>query len=99
MVATRAVSQLIWIPSAGVGHLVSVVEIAKLPVRRDDRLSITLLVMNPPSTSKSNPFAELLASVSSSAAMSRICFLELPYEENPPGASSKSTNVNLAERH
>ncbi|OWM81556.1 anthocyanidin 3-O-glucosyltransferase 2-like [Punica granatum] len=99
MVATRA--QLIWIPSSGVGHLVSAVEIAKLLVERDDRLSITLLVLNPPRASKSNPFAELLASVSSStasAAKSQIRFQELPYEDDPSGLGAKS-NMSLAERH
>ncbi|KAL3568843.1 hypothetical protein D5086_028733, partial [Populus alba] len=40
---------------SGVGHLVPAVEIAKLMVKRDDRLSITVLVMKrPPLDTKIN---------------------------------------------
>lgn len=96
MGASRA--QLIFIPAVGVGHLVSAAEVAKLLVERDDRLSITLLVVNPPHTSKANPFAELLASVSSSGT-SRLRFLELPWIENPSGPGSKSSHHHKLAEH
>ncbi|GMH23961.1 hypothetical protein Nepgr_025804 [Nepenthes gracilis] len=38
-------AELIFIPLAGMGHLVSAVELAKRIAERDERISITILVM------------------------------------------------------
>ncbi|CAK7345136.1 unnamed protein product [Dovyalis caffra] len=71
-------SELVFVPSPGVGHLVPAVEIAKLMVNRDDRLSITVLVMkHPPLDTKIN---EYIKSVSASIS-DHIRFVYLPSEE------------------
>lgn len=46
-------AELVFVPSPGLGHLVSTVEMAKLLVDRDHRVSITLLIMKPPHESHS----------------------------------------------
>ncbi|KAJ6426153.1 hypothetical protein OIU84_026688 [Salix udensis] len=38
-------AELVFIPTPGISHLVSTVEVAKLLVDRDERLSITFLIM------------------------------------------------------
>nr|AHX74090.1 glucosyltransferase [Eucommia ulmoides] len=70
--------ELVFIPSPGMGHLVSAVEMAKLLVDRDQRLSITLLIMKAPFKTKANysPAQSL-----STAAASRIRFVDLPGDE------------------
>jgi adenine-specific DNA methylase len=71
-------SELVFVPSPGVGHLVPAVEIAKLMVKRDDRLSITVLVMKrPPLDTKINKYIE---SVSASIS-DHIQFVDLPNDE------------------
>ncbi|CAM8993810.1 unnamed protein product [Rhodiola kirilowii] len=65
---------LIFIPSPGVGHFVSTLEIAKLLLRRDHRLSITFLILNHPNFS--------VASIASSITSDRINFLDVPNEES-----------------
>ncbi|KAJ4705641.1 Glycosyltransferase [Melia azedarach] len=67
-------AELVFIPSPGAGHLVSTVELAKLLVERDHRLSITLLIMKFPSDSKTATCTESLASNLSE----RIKFINLP---------------------
>ncbi|KAJ6304463.1 hypothetical protein OIU77_018181 [Salix suchowensis] len=71
-------SELVFVPSPGVGHLVPAVEIAKLMVKRDDRLSITVLVMKrPPLDTKINKYIE---SVSASIS-DHIQLVDLPNDE------------------
>ncbi|XP_021806670.1 UDP-glycosyltransferase 71A16-like [Prunus avium] len=41
-------AELVFIPAAGIGHVVSTIETAKLLVSRDDHLFITLLIMKRP---------------------------------------------------
>ncbi|KAL7229467.1 hypothetical protein ACSBR2_008052 [Camellia fascicularis] len=38
----------VFIPSPRIGHLVSIVEFAKRLISRDDRFSITIIVIKPP---------------------------------------------------
>ncbi|OIW06107.1 hypothetical protein TanjilG_29863 [Lupinus angustifolius] len=45
---TKIESQLVFLPSPGIGHLISTIEFAKLIINRDHRLSITILVMKTP---------------------------------------------------
>ncbi|KAI6698801.1 hypothetical protein NL676_018920 [Syzygium grande] len=60
IVAMSTKSELMFIPSPDLGHQVSTVEIAKL-VDRDDRLSITILIMKLPFDSEADSCIELLA--------------------------------------
>ncbi|GMP54471.1 hypothetical protein CsSME_00019636 [Camellia sinensis var. sinensis] len=66
-------AQLVFIPSPGIGHLVSTVEMAKLLVGRDDRLSITVLVMKFPFDNKGTSYTQSLSS-------DRIRFLDLLHD-------------------
>ncbi|KAJ4705642.1 Glycosyltransferase [Melia azedarach] len=67
-------AELVFIPSPGAGHLVSAVELARLLVDHDHRLSVTLLIMKFPSDSKTATFTESLAS----NLPDRIKFINLP---------------------
>ncbi|KAJ7971226.1 Glycosyltransferase [Quillaja saponaria] len=73
-------AELVFIPSPGIGHLVSTIEIAKLLVERDDRLSITVLVIKLPNDSKTTAYTE--AVVASSSITKRIKFINLPDVHN-----------------
>ncbi|XP_062153260.1 UDP-glycosyltransferase 71K1-like [Alnus glutinosa] len=72
-------AELVFIPTPGVGHLVSIIEFAKTLLDRDDRLSITVLVIKP-------PFAHNLDSLFQSIAAShtRIKCIHLPQVDPPP---------------
>ncbi|KAJ6408588.1 hypothetical protein OIU84_011840 [Salix udensis] len=73
-------AQLVFIPAPIIGHFVSAVELAKLLVDRDERLSITVLVME---TSLSPNIARsYIDSVIS--AWSRIRFVHMPDVELDP---------------
>jgi len=41
-------AEIVFIPTPAVGHLVPIIEFAKLLLDRDDRFSITVLVINRP---------------------------------------------------
>ncbi|GMP54472.1 hypothetical protein CsSME_00019637 [Camellia sinensis var. sinensis] len=75
-------AQLVFIPSPGIGHLVSTVEMAKLLVDRDDRLSITVLVMKFPFDNKGTSYTQSLSS-------DRIRFLDL-FHDTPSTADLNS---------
>ncbi|KAK2978017.1 hypothetical protein RJ640_028699 [Escallonia rubra] len=66
-------AQLVFIPAPGVGHLISTVEIAKLLISRDERLSVTVLIMKLPFDT-----AVLDAYTQSLHATHRIRFIDLP---------------------
>ncbi|KAK4833392.1 hypothetical protein QYF36_004020 [Acer negundo] len=70
-------AELVFIPSSGVGHLVSMVEIAKLLVERDHRLSITVLIINLP-----NFDSKITATYTGS--LNRIKFIHLPTHTSDP---------------
>ncbi|KAG5242333.1 hypothetical protein OIU76_010731 [Salix suchowensis] len=77
--------QLVFIPAPIIGHFVSAVELAKLLVDRDERLSITVLVME---TSLSPNIARsYIDSVIS--AWSRIRFVHMPDVELDPSLSGR----------
>ncbi|XP_021821813.1 UDP-glycosyltransferase 71A15-like [Prunus avium] len=63
-------AELVFIPAAGIGHVVSTIEIAKLLASRDDHLFITLLIMK-------RPFDKLFTNTDSSISP-RISFVNLP---------------------
>ncbi|XP_021907413.1 anthocyanidin 3-O-glucosyltransferase 2-like [Carica papaya] len=68
--------ELVFIPMPGVGHMVSIVEIAKLLLNRDERLSITLIIMKPQFNDSSIDF--YIQSLNSSTVTDRISFIYLP---------------------
>ncbi|XP_058212303.1 anthocyanidin 3-O-glucosyltransferase 2-like [Rhododendron vialii] len=74
-----ATVELVFIPSPGMGHLVSTVEMAKQLVGRDDRLSITVLIMKRPfdKSKVSSSTQSLLLT----AAEDRLKFVYLPLDE------------------
>ncbi|KAL3753167.1 hypothetical protein ACJRO7_000552 [Eucalyptus globulus] len=73
-----ATSELVFVPFPALGHLVSMLEMAKLLIDRDNRLSVMVLVMKSPLDS------EIESRVESFAALvaSRIRFIFLP-RQNP----------------
>ncbi|KAI3804290.1 hypothetical protein L1987_25721 [Smallanthus sonchifolius] len=83
------VAELVFIPAPGVGHIMSTVEIAKLFVNRDQRLSITVLVIQPPSSSSGPAITTYIESLSKNN-INRISFIQLPQDEAPPMRDVKS---------
>ncbi|CAK7345166.1 unnamed protein product [Dovyalis caffra] len=77
-------AELIFIPAPGIGHLVSTVEVAKLLVDRDERLSITFLIMRVRFDSKIDSYID-----SVSAACKRMQFIDLPKDEPDPNQSNR----------
>ncbi|KAF7146215.1 hypothetical protein RHSIM_Rhsim04G0083200 [Rhododendron simsii] len=82
---TTATVELVFIPSPGMGHLVSAVEMAKQLVGRDDRLSITVLIMKRPfdKSKVSSSTQSLLLT----AAEDRLKFVYLPLDEAAAAAA------------
>ncbi|KAK3444627.1 hypothetical protein EUGRSUZ_A00930 [Eucalyptus grandis] len=75
--------ELVFIPCPGSGHLVSIVEMAKLLVNRDGRLSVTVLIMKFPFNSEiDSHIGSLTASVAD-----RIRFVLLPRRGHSPRTS------------
>ncbi|XP_028056243.1 UDP-glycosyltransferase 71A16-like isoform X2 [Camellia sinensis] len=74
-------AQLVFVPFPGIGHLISTVEMAKLLVGRDDRLSITVLIMK-------FPFENNTQSLSNHAS-DRIRIVELSHD-TPSAADPNS---------
>ncbi|KAL2482177.1 UDP-glycosyltransferase 71B7 [Forsythia ovata] len=61
-------SKLVFIPAPGIGHLISTIELAKLLTDRDERLSITVLILKLPMDSKTDSYSQ--------KSNSRIRFIE-----------------------
>ncbi|KAJ0028263.1 hypothetical protein Pint_36650 [Pistacia integerrima] len=85
-------AELVFIPTPGVGHLGSTVELAKLLVQRHQRISITVLVMKLPSDSKVNTYLNSLS------AGDRVKFIHLPSDEFQ-GSNPKSFFTSFIESH
>ncbi|XP_030514156.1 anthocyanidin 3-O-glucosyltransferase 2-like [Rhodamnia argentea] len=68
-------AELVFVPTPGMGHLVSMVEMAKLLVNRDHRLSISVLIMKPPFDSELDSYTSSLAA---SVDAARIRLIHLP---------------------
>ncbi|KAJ6967721.1 anthocyanidin 3-O-glucosyltransferase 2-like [Populus alba x Populus x berolinensis] len=77
-------AELVFIPTPGISHLVSTVEVAKLLVDRDERLSVTFLIMKIRSDPKIDRFIN-----SVSTACNRIRFIDLPKNEPDPNQPRK----------
>ncbi|KAJ6912238.1 hypothetical protein NC651_014812 [Populus alba x Populus x berolinensis] len=78
-------AELVFIPAPIIGHFASAVEVAKLLLERDERLSITFLVM------KSSLSTKIARSYNDSviAACGRIRFIHLPEVELDPNLPSR----------
>ncbi|TXG57730.1 hypothetical protein EZV62_015559 [Acer yangbiense] len=81
-------AELVFIPSPGVGHLGSTVEIAKLLVDRDQRLSITVIIINFPNSDNSK------ITPTYTRSLDRIKFINLPNQSSDPKTSLSSLIEN-----
>ncbi|XP_031254237.1 anthocyanidin 3-O-glucosyltransferase 2-like [Pistacia vera] len=85
-------ADLVFIPTPGVGHLGSTVELAKLLVHRHQRISITVLIMKLPSDSKVNTYLNSLS------ASDSINFVHLP-SDDLQGFDPRSFFTSFIESH
>lgn len=69
--------ELIFIPSPGIGHLVSTVEMAKLLITREEHMSITVLIIQLPHDNKLSSYIQSVANFSW-----RLKFIQLPQDES-----------------
>ncbi|KAJ9705928.1 hypothetical protein PVL29_003847 [Vitis rotundifolia] len=81
--------ELIFVPVPAIGHLVSTVEFAKLLVGRDDRFSVTLLIMKLPI--EHSAVTNYIHSVSASLSGS-IRFVHLPEPDSDSSNSNPSSS-------
>ncbi|KAI3829070.1 hypothetical protein L1987_03184 [Smallanthus sonchifolius] len=79
----NTVAKLIFIPAPGLGHIMSTIEIAKSLVNRDQRLSITVLVIKPPSASSGSANTAYIESLAKNTKDDRVSFIQLPQVETP----------------
>nr|XP_027063788.1 anthocyanidin 3-O-glucosyltransferase 2-like [Coffea arabica] len=79
--------ELVFVPSPGMGHLGSTVELAKLLIDRNEHLSITVLIMKFPFETKVGSSIDSQTEISDS----RIRFLELKKDES----ASQTASSNL----
>ncbi|KAJ4828993.1 hypothetical protein Tsubulata_031723 [Turnera subulata] len=81
--------ELVFIPLAAAGHIVSAVELAKLLIDRDERLSVTVIPMKMPFSNISNYTHPIQSS--------RIRFIDLPSDELDPSVDPKKYFASLIE--
>ncbi|KAI3695701.1 hypothetical protein L1987_78700 [Smallanthus sonchifolius] len=74
-------SELVFIPSPGAGHLPPTVELAKLLLHRDQRLSVTIIVMNLPLGGKHN----------TETTRPRLRFINIPWDDSSMALISPKT--------
>ncbi|KAI3692993.1 hypothetical protein L6452_32819 [Arctium lappa] len=95
--ANTVAVELVFIPAPGVGHIMSTVEIAKLLVNRDQRLSITVLVIKPPPSSGSGSAITTYIESLANKTLDRVSFIELPQDETPPSRDPKAPMTSFDE--
>ncbi|KAH7844674.1 hypothetical protein Vadar_030469 [Vaccinium darrowii] len=101
-----AAAELVFIPSPGMGHLVSTVEMAKQLIGRDHRLSITVLIMKIPLFDKAK-IGSSTQSLLLTDAEDRLKFVYLPLEDEAAMGELRSKNpsnfvsefVNMNKKH
>ncbi|XP_031252423.1 UDP-glycosyltransferase 71K1-like [Pistacia vera] len=86
-------AELVLIPSPGISHLVPTIEFAKRLLDRDDRFSITVLVI-PKSLTGSSEYTQSLP-----ASDTRIRFINLPVVETPSLEKSEVSKEKLVADH
>ncbi|KAK3000448.1 hypothetical protein RJ639_021111 [Escallonia herrerae] len=79
---------LVFVPSPGIGHLVSMTELAKRLLDREKRLAITVLVITPPATPTINEYIKSLVS-----SDSRIRYINLPHVDPPASHNPQEISV------
>ncbi|XP_058743032.1 anthocyanidin 3-O-glucosyltransferase 2-like [Vicia villosa] len=84
-------ADVVFIPYPDVGHIVSTLEFAKLLINRDNRLRITILVMNFPHTSETEVYTKSLP-ISDSLNV-----INLPECSLPPNIAPTSSTTALLE--
>ncbi|MFS7924705.1 putative flavonol 3-O-glucosyltransferase [Helianthus anomalus] len=89
-------AELVFIPAPGLGHIMSTIEVAKLFVNRDQRFSITVLVIKPPSSTSGSAITAYFESLAKTA-INRVSFVELPQDDAPPVHDLKSFLTSLDE--
>ncbi|KAI3756721.1 hypothetical protein L1987_56543 [Smallanthus sonchifolius] len=93
---TNTVAELVFIPAPGLGHIMSTIEIAKLFVNRDQRLSITVLVIKPPRSGSGSNITTYIDSLAKNN-INHISFIELPQDEIIPRPDSKGPLASFNE--
>ncbi|KAF8041862.1 hypothetical protein BT93_A0453 [Corymbia citriodora subsp. variegata] len=88
-------SELVFIPLPAIGHLVSMVEMAKLLVDRDEQLSVTVLIMKFPFDSMIDSSVESFTA----SVTTRIRFVLLPQRNPSPETSSMAFIYQFVENH
>jgi hypothetical protein len=81
--------EVVFIPSPGLGHLTSTLEFAKLLINRDNRLSITVLVIKFPNT------GETIKTISSSFDSENLRVINLPDSAHVSSTSDVGNSVNI----
>ncbi|KAB5551495.1 hypothetical protein DKX38_008806 [Salix brachista] len=71
-------AELVFVPSPGIGHLASMVELAKVLVDRDNRVSITVIIIRLALDSKISKFTE---SLTGNSISTHIQFIDLPSDK------------------
>ncbi|XP_012568378.1 UDP-glucose flavonoid 3-O-glucosyltransferase 6 [Cicer arietinum] len=84
-------AEVMFIPSPGLGHLVSTLEFAKLLINRDNRLRITVLVMKFPNTTETDIYTKSLPITDS------LQLINLPECSIPPSSDLPSSITALLE--
>ncbi|KAJ0769970.1 putative flavonol 3-O-glucosyltransferase [Helianthus annuus] len=92
----NTVAKLVFIPVPGLGHIMSTIEIAKVLANRDQRLSVTVLIIKPPNSASNSPVTTYIGSLAK-RSMDRISFVELPQHATPTTCDSKSPLTSFAE--
>ncbi|KAI5677943.1 hypothetical protein M9H77_08893 [Catharanthus roseus] len=86
--------ELILIPSPGIGHLASTIGLAKLLVSRDERLSVTVLIIQTPPETNIKSYKDIFATDS----ISGLQFIELPRVESSAPNSVLSDEFMAAQK-
>ncbi|KAJ6756686.1 GLYCOSYLTRANSFERASE [Salix purpurea] len=86
-------AEVVFIPLPAMGHIIAAVELAKLIVERDDRVSASVLMMNPPLDSTTTKYTE---SLTASTLPNRIRVVHLPSLEHT-AVSNMAWMASLAE--
>lgn len=90
--------ELVFVPSPGIGQLVPAVEVAKLLVQRDHRLSATIFIITLPFDNKITTYTDSLAS-SSSSIDGRVKFITLPEQKPSLEANFLTSLIEIQKPH
>ncbi|XP_021758330.1 anthocyanidin 3-O-glucosyltransferase 2-like [Chenopodium quinoa] len=90
--------ELVFVPTPGMGHLLSTVELTKRILDRDHRISIVILIINSPTTFQTlNSFIE--SQSRDNHYPTRLTFCSLPPLSNPPNPTSPNFFQTLLDLH